>query len=71
MNQLKPEINRNEWTEEEDLIIWKMYKKMGSKWTEIAKKLTQRTVFHKIIYLGEHGKEQILWMFKKKIWKIR
>jgi myb-related protein len=40
MNQLKPEINRNEWTEEEDLIIWKMYKKMGSKWTEIAKKLT-------------------------------
>lgn len=46
MNQLKPEINRNQWTEEEDLIVWKTYKKIGSKWTEIAKKLTQRTVFY-------------------------
>jgi hypothetical protein len=41
-NHLNPRIKKESWTFEEDTIIIDMHKKIGSRWSEIAKMLTGR-----------------------------
>jgi myb proto-oncogene protein len=42
-NHLNPDINRNPWTEEEDLVILEKQKAKGNRWSDISKGLTGRT----------------------------
>ncbi|XP_071729334.1 transcription factor MYB115-like [Rutidosis leptorrhynchoides] len=42
-NHLKPDIKKDFWTEEEDLILITAHAEIGNKWSEIAKKLPGRT----------------------------
>ena len=42
-NHLDPSINRQNWTKEEDKIIIDTIRKIGTKWSEIAKLLNGRT----------------------------
>lgn len=42
-NHLNPDINSDPWTESEDDMIMYMYKRIGSKWSTIAKKMNGRT----------------------------
>lgn len=43
VNHLDPSINRGYWTTEEDINLLKSYLELGCKWSEIAKKLRNRT----------------------------
>ena len=42
-NCLDPSIKKEEWTEEEDLLILQLQKILGNKWSKIAKHLPGRT----------------------------
>jgi hypothetical protein len=42
-NHLNPEINKSEWSYEEDLILLSEFKKIGKKWSSISKCLNGRT----------------------------
>jgi hypothetical protein len=43
LNHLDPNINKSDWTVQEDLIIYEMHNKVGNHWAKIAKKLPGRT----------------------------
>ena len=42
-NHLKPDINKDDWTAEEDEIVRAAHGEVGNKWTEIARRLKGRT----------------------------
>lgn len=42
-NNLNPKINKNEWTKEEELELFKCHEKYGNKWKVIAQHIKGRT----------------------------
>lgn len=43
LNKLDPKIKRAEWTDEDDNMLISLYKRLGKKWSEIAKNIPGRT----------------------------
>lgn len=43
VNQLRPNISKNEWSEEENIIIFILHKQHGNKWSLISKSIPNRT----------------------------
>lgn len=43
LNKLNPELKKGNWTQEEDSIIYNLYKKYGTSWVKIQKHLPGRT----------------------------
>ena len=43
MNTLDPNVNKQEWTPEEEQLIYDIQKQIGNNWAEIAKHLTGRS----------------------------
>lgn len=42
-NHLRPEINKGEWTTEEDRLVIEMKESLGTQWAKIAKILPGRS----------------------------
>ncbi|EIE25106.1 Homeodomain-like protein, partial [Coccomyxa subellipsoidea C-169] len=42
-NQLRPDIKREAWTDEEETILIEAHRRVGNKWADIAKVITGRT----------------------------
>jgi hypothetical protein len=43
LNHLIPTVNKDPWTEEEDVVIFDLFQQHGKKWAEIARALPGRT----------------------------
>jgi hypothetical protein len=50
-NHLRPEINKNDWSAEEDKIVMKMKEELGSQWAKISTFLVGRSGFKFLQYL--------------------
>ena len=42
-NQLNPEINNSNWSEEEENILYKLHNQLGNSWSKISQQLKGRT----------------------------
>ena len=42
-NQLRPDIKRDAWTEDEEQLLIKVHQDLGNRWADIAKQISGRT----------------------------